>query len=147
MSDDTLSPISANSLQTVILYVEDDARSRKVFDVMVRMSLGYQNVILFEDSADFVARLQALTPQPDVIFVDIHIKPHTGFEMLTMIRQLPAFNHVPVVALTASVMNEEVERLRMAGFNSCLAKPVDLDNFAETLALILQGESIWRIID
>jgi CheY-like chemotaxis protein len=51
-----------------------------------------------------------------------------------------------VVALTASVMNEEVEQLRAAGFHSCLAKPIDIDTFPDVLNRILDGESVWRIL-
>jgi CheY-like chemotaxis protein len=68
--------------------------------------------------------------------------------MLAMLRQLDWVNGRPmIVALTASVMNEEVQELKTAGFNGCLAKPIDLQTFPETLRQIFNGETIWRIID
>jgi len=48
--------------------------------------------------------------------------------------------------MTASVMNEEVHRLRTCGFDGCLAKPIDFDSFPEALNRILSGEKIWRIV-
>jgi CheY-like chemotaxis protein len=128
-----------------VLYVEDEARSRKVMQ-MIAQEMGLATVTIFEDSTDFLSRLQALPKQPDVIFLDIHMKPYTGFEMLQMLRKLPQYDRTPIVAMTASVMNEEVIQLRTAGFDGCLAKPIDMDTFPETLNRIVEGEMIWRIV-
>jgi DNA-binding NarL/FixJ family response regulator len=44
-------------------------------------------------------------------------------------------------------MNEEVQQLRMAGFDGCLAKPIDLETFPETLDRIIAGEVLWRVMN
>jgi CheY-like chemotaxis protein len=129
-----------------VLYVEDDARSRKVMELILKSIMKLSHVTIFEDSASFVERLQALSPYPDVILLDIHVKPYSGFEMLDMLRQFDQFKQVPVVALTASVMNEEVVQLRTAGFDSCLSKPIDSESFPSTLKRIANGENLWRIL-
>lgn len=129
----------------ILLYVEDEPRSRKVMQMITR-DMGLSDVIIFEDSTDFQNRVSTLNPKPDVIFLDIHMKPYTGFEMLAMLRQLRMYDGIPVVAMTASVMNEEVQQLRTAGFDGCLAKPIDMDTFPETLQRIMNGELIWRIL-
>lgn len=130
----------------VLLYVEDEPRSRKVMQ-MITSDMGLTDVIIFEDSTDFQARVSALHPRPDIVFLDIHMKPYTGFEMLAMLRKMPQFDGIPVVAMTASVMNEEVQQLRSAGFDGCLAKPIDMDTFPDTVQRIMKGELIWRIIN
>jgi CheY-like chemotaxis protein len=130
--------------EPTILYVEDEPRSRKVVQMIAR-DMGLANLFLFEDSSDFLARVESLDLKPDLVFLDIHVKPHNGFEMLEMLRQLRSFDDVPVVAVTASVMNEEIQQLRVAGFNGCLAKPLDMDTFPDTVSRIINGESIWRI--
>jgi len=127
-----------------ILYVEDDSRSRRVMQ-MITSDIGISNVVIFEDSTDFKARLTSLERRPSLIFLDIHMSPYTGFEMLEMLRQMEQFQGVPVVAMTASVMNEEVHQLKSSGFDGCLAKPIDFDTFPDALERILQGEKIWRI--
>ncbi len=73
------------------------------------------------------------------------MEPYNGFEMLAMLRQSQRFSDTPIVALTASVMNEEVQQLQTSGFDGCLAKPIDMDTFPDTLYRILNGEHIWRI--
>jgi two-component system, cell cycle response regulator DivK len=131
-------------MSSVILYVEDDARSRKVMR-MVTSDMDLSQVIIFEDSVDFTARVSLLDPKPNIVFLDIHVPPYSGFEMLQMLRQMPEFADTPIVAMTASVMNEEVHQLRTAGFDGCLAKPLDMDTFPDLLNLILSGEKVWRI--
>ena len=113
---------------------------------MITSDLELPHVKIFEDSTDFLARASALDPKPDLIFLDIHMKPYTGFEMLAMLRQSGAFVGIPVVAMTASVMNEEIQQLRTAGFDGCVAKPIDFDSFPEILNRIMSGEKVWRIL-
>lgn len=130
----------------IILYVEDDPMSRKLMRLLLEGRMKIPHVTIFENSADFAARADALDPKPTVIFLDIHMKPHTGFEMLQMLREMPWSSSVPIVALTASVMHEEVQQLMHVGFDGCLAKPIDLGTFPDTLDRIMQGEQVWRII-
>jgi len=132
-------------IEPIVLYVEDDSRSRRVMKMMLVNRLQLPYVTIFEDSEDFLARVEALDPKPDLIFLDIHVDPYDGFEMLAMLRDSDTFADTTVVALTASVMNEEVNQLKESGFDGCLAKPIDSDTFPEVLSLIAQGETIWHI--
>jgi two-component system, cell cycle response regulator DivK len=131
--------------ELVVLYVEDEPKSRKILELLLTRTMKVPHVFLFEDSTDFIKRMDALTPQPTIVFLDIHVRPHSGFEMLTMLRDNPKYAHIPVVALTASVMNEEIQHLRQAGFNGCLAKPIDMEQFPNQVDRILNGDSIWYI--
>ncbi|MFZ4815608.1 MAG: response regulator [Phototrophicaceae bacterium] len=133
--------------QPIILYVEDDPQSREIMRFLCEVVLGLAHVNIFENSANFLERLTALDPKPNIILLDIHVPPYDGFEMLAMLRQLPAFQDTPTVALTASVMNEEVEKLRNAGFNGIIAKPVDTDQFATVIQRILDGQTHWTVIE
>jgi CheY-like chemotaxis protein len=128
-----------------ILYVEDDPMSRRVMELVLKYRMKLSHITMFEESSDFQARVQALAPQPDVVFLDIHMQPYSGFEMLEMLRDLEQYRHIPVVALTASVMNEEVAMMRTAGFDGCFAKPLDVDRFEDNFVSILKGEQIWHI--
>jgi len=89
-----------------ILYVEDDPGSRDVIRMARRMNPGSFELVIFDDSFEFEQRLAQLELKPDLILLDIHMKPFTGFEMLAMIRTHSEYDTIPVVALTASVMNE-----------------------------------------
>lgn len=128
-----------------VLYVEDDELSCEIMRLLLEGEMGHK-LVIFQDSVDFLARVQALQPKPDIVLFDIHVKPYNGFEMLNMLRGLEAFHRVPIVALTASVMNEEVRQLKVAGFSSIIAKPIDQDTFAQTLNQIAKGEQQWHVI-
>lgn len=129
-----------------ILYVEDDVSSRKVMRLILAGRMKLSNLVFFEDSQDFTTRVKTLDPHPDIVFLDIHVKPHNGFEMLKMLRGVEEFRKTPIVALTASVMNEEVLMLKTAGFDGCLSKPVDADTFPDIFSRIMGGEMIWHIL-
>ncbi|MBN2303985.1 MAG: response regulator [Anaerolineae bacterium] len=129
------------------LYVEDDPMSREAIRVILTRVVGVKHLTVFEDSANFMARLKALENQPDLILLDIHMTPFTGFEMLAMLRNDPAYQSTRVVALTASVMNEEVELLKRSGFDGVIGKPINVASFPRLLERVAQGESIWYITD
>jgi CheY-like chemotaxis protein len=128
----------------VFLYIENDELSREVMKTLLTRGLGYRDLTMFETSAHFEQHLDGLAQKPDIIFLDIHMEPIDGFEMLKLIRHHKDYYATPVIALTASVMNEEVRRLREAGFDGAIAKPINYDTFPAALGRILNGEQIWN---
>lgn len=129
-----------------ILYVEDDPKSRRVMQLMLIHRMKLTGVTIFEDSHNFLERALSIFPLPEVIFLDIHVTPLNGFEMLRLLRSSQGFQDTKIIALTASVMSEEVIKLREAGFDGCISKPLDSDVFPQLLERIMQGEQIWAII-
>jgi CheY-like chemotaxis protein len=127
------------------LYVEDDFPSRIVLQKLLK-SLGVTRLTVFEDSTDFMSRVKALQERPDIILLDIHMKPHNGFEMLKMLRDDPEFADRTIIALTASVMNEEVNLLRASSFNGVIAKPIQMTALPKLLERIAAGEAIWEVV-
>lgn len=127
------------------LYVEDDPVSRQIMEVILMTGMGYSDVFIFENSANFMSRVSALSPQPDIIFLDIHVTPHSGFDMLKMLRHSGMFDSVPIIAMTASVMNDEVQELKTAGFDGAVGKPIDVETFPEIVGLILKRKEVWRV--
>jgi len=130
----------------VIVYFEDDEKSRTVVSIILTKRMRISQLTIFEDSMDFLARMESVNPPPDLVLLDIHIKPHNGFKMLAMLRGADRFKSVPVAALTASVMNEEIQNLREAGFDGCLSKPVNLTFFPQQIERLLSGENVWAIV-
>lgn len=130
-----------------VLYVEDDELSRDIMYLILVRGMGLQHVTILDDTRNFIERAEQLNPQPDVFLLDIHMQPHSGFDLLAQLRGQEQYRDTPVVALTASVMNEEVHQLKQAGFDGVLAKPVDQDTFPDLLARIINGEKIWRVLD
>jgi len=130
--------------EAIFLYVENDELSREVMKTLLVRVLGYQQVIILESSTNFEEELAKISPKPTVIFLDIHMEPMDGFEMLRLIHQQADYQKIPVVALTASVMNEEIRKLRESGFDGVIAKPLNYESFPRTLQRILNGEEVWN---
>ena len=127
------------------LYVEDDARSREVVEFILKRVMGYTQVALFGDSERFVENLKALPFVPAVIFMDIHLRPVDGYALLALIRADPVYRATKVIALTASVMRDDVVRLEAEGFDGLIGKPVSHKSFPDLLRRILAGERIWHV--
>lgn len=129
------------------LYVEDDPLSREALKLILTRVMGIKHLHIFEDSTDFMARVRALPTIPDLFMLDIHMLPHDGFELLDMLRAEPDYAQARVIALTASVMNEEVAMLKARGFNGAIGKPIDVAQFPKLIQRVMQGETVWHITE
>jgi two-component system cell cycle response regulator DivK len=129
-----------------VLYVEDVPSNRKVMSLLLEKTLNIRNYAFFENSVDFMPRVRALGRIPDIVFLDIHIAPLDGFEMLQQLRTDPSCRSARIIAVTASVMNEEVDSLRASGFDGAIGKPLNLQKFPQQVASILKGETVWAIV-
>jgi len=128
-----------------VLYLEDDLASRKVMSIILERVMGIKTFAVFENSVDFLTHLKSLTFKPSIFLIDIHVPPHDGFEVLHMLRNDPEHRSAIVIALTASVMIEEVRQLQTAGFDGAISKPIDHRKFPGLLERIVEGESVWNI--
>jgi len=128
-----------------ILYVEDDDSNRTVMKLLMERSLKSKNYAIFPNSLDFINKFKSLPVKPSIFLLDIHVSPHDGFEMLKMIRSDPNYARAKVIAITASVMNEEIQRLRESGFDGAIGKPLNLSTFLPLLQIIADGGTVWSI--
>ena len=126
-----------------IFYVEDDDFSREIMTVLITEVLGFKDYVVHSESSNFQEKLAALPFVPNIIFLDIHVEPVDGFEMLKMCRARTELDKTPVVALTASIMAEEVNDIRQEGFDGLIGKPINQVTFPDLLQRIINGEEIW----
>jgi CheY-like chemotaxis protein len=134
-----------NSKQPILVYVEDDENSLLVMKMVVERVMGLPTLYVLKSRADFVQQVKGLGVVPDVFLLDIQMKPYDGVELLSMLRADPQFKFSKVVALTASVTNEEVLLLNSGGFDGAIAKPLNIEVFPDLIAKIMDGESVWYI--
>jgi CheY-like chemotaxis protein len=125
------------------LYVEDEPLSREVMEIVMTQAMDVEHLTILHDSTDFMARVGALSPPPDVFLLDIQVEPVDGYEMLKMLRARPDYREACIVAVTASVMTEQIRHLRKAGFDAAIAKPVRVSSFPEVMERILRGDEVW----
>ena len=144
----------ADKKYKTVMLIDDNEIDNLINQKMIEAAAIATNIYTHtgaKSALEFLRNVEHLpiadTVLPDIIFLDIHLQPYNGFEMLAMLQQLEWTKGRPIIALTASVMSEEVQQLRSAGFNGCLAKPIDMNTFPEIMERILEGETIWRILD
>jgi signal transduction histidine kinase/streptogramin lyase/DNA-binding NarL/FixJ family response regulator len=104
-----------------VLVVDDRRENRMVFLNLLE-PLGFE-VTLAEDGAEGVE--QARLHLPDMIFMDLVMPVMMGFEAVPAIRRIPGLASVPIVAVTASLLQLDQEQVHGAGFETCVAKPID----------------------
>lgn len=129
-----------------LLYVEDDPLSREIVQMIVDHLMPETSLTIFTNSERFLDRLIALPRAPDLIMLDIHIEPLSGYELIQLIRSESAFQKVRIIAMTASVMKDEMDMLKKYHFDGAITKPFQIGKFPQLIARILNGERIWHIM-
>ncbi|CAO3404827.1 ATP-binding protein [Azospirillum palustre] len=117
-----LSPLESGGASARILLAEDLAMNRDLAVTMLTRA-GHR-VDAVDDGAAAVAAVQE---QPyDLVLMDVQMPVMDGLEATRRIRALPGpVSRIPILALTAGVMQIEVERCLQAGMNAHLAKPLE----------------------
>jgi len=133
------------SQKPILVYVEDDENSILVMKMVVERVMGLPPLHVLQSRADFIQQVKELGVVPDIFLMDIHMKPYDGIKLLSMLRDDPQFTRSKVIALTASVTNEEVSLLKSSGFDSAISKPLNIEIFPDLIARIINGDSVWHI--
>ena len=114
---------------SLILIVEDNEKNMKlVRDIL--QAKGYQTVeaITGEEGVKL-----ALERKPDLVLMDIQLPGINGIEALRQLRADSSTAAIPVVAITASVMQQDKQDVMASGFNAFIEKPINLREFLATV--------------
>ncbi len=124
-----------------ILVVEDNFQNF----VLVTRLLAYLGVKKCEWKASGwqVLEFAESLPHIDLILMDIFLPEEDGYQVLSRLRAHSGFNSTLIVAVTADVSAENMERARSAGFDGFIGKPLDPDRFPNQIRRVLRGEEIW----
>ncbi len=115
--------------QQRILVVDDNAVNLKVV-VGLLTKKGY-TVDVAENGEDAIA--QVLARPYAAVLMDCHMPVLDGYEATSKIRAMQGYTLLPIIALTASAMQEDQRRCRAAGMNDFIAKPIAADALYATL--------------
>ncbi len=116
-----------------ILVAEDRDASRELARTFLEHS-GYA-VLEAIDGGEAIRLAQANFP--DLILLDLQMPVKNGYEVLRELRCDERFDLTPIVALTASAMMGDRERVLMEGFTAYLTKPLSLGVIRRELARLL----------
>ncbi len=117
-----------------ILVVDDNTINQRVVRGLLERD-GHD--VVTAGSADAALR-ELKVKKFDLIFMDMEMPEVDGVTATRSIRALPdsTRNAIPIVAMTANVMQEDIERCRKAGMNDYISKPVDPENLRRILHII-----------
>jgi len=92
----------------------------------------------------WIPRWESGEPWPALILLDLKLPKVNGLEVLRQLKAHPTLRAVPVVVLTTSSEDVDMQRAYQLGANSYIVKPVDFDQFMEMAA---QVELYWCVLN
>jgi two-component system, cell cycle response regulator DivK len=118
----------------VVLVVEDDSKSRKLVRDLLTFK-GYE-IIEAETGEEGVGLAQER--HPSLILMDIRLPGIDGIQALGRLRAEVATREIPVMAMTASVMSGDRQRVLDAGFDAFQSKPIKIKDFVAAVEQLLE---------
>jgi CheY-like chemotaxis protein len=118
----------------LILIVEDNDKNRK----LVRDALQYKGYRTIEaETGEDGVRL-AHEHHPALVLMDIQLPGIDGIAALGLLRADPATRDIPVIAVTASVMAQDRQKIVNAGFDGFQGKPISVKELLEVVRRVLE---------
>ena len=120
-----------------ILIVEDNALNIKLFCDLLAAHGHEPEAVTDSRNALDVAR----DFSPDLVITDIQLPHVSGLDLIKMIRADEQLSQVPIMAVTAYSARGDEERIREAGAQAYVSKPISVVRFAETVKQLLPADS------
>ena len=97
-----------------------------------------------QEALDWIPRWEAGEPLPLVVLLDLKLPRVSGLEVLRQLREHPISRDLPVVVLTSSSEDRDIETAYRLHANSYIVKPVNFEKFMEVAAQI---ELYWCLLN
>ena len=109
-----------------VLCIEDNPVNLR----LITQILEYYNEIHLIAVHEPVLGLElAETQQPDLILMDINLPVMTGYEALEKLQANEKTSHIPVIAISANALANDIKRGKAAGFLEYITKPINVQDF------------------
>ncbi len=116
--------------QHLVLYIEDNPANLKlVANILGRLP----HIHLLSAHLPELGLELAQARKPDLILLDINMPGMDGYQVLQIIKQNPDLKQIPVVAVTANAMPQDIKRGREAGFTDYITKPIQVREFLSSV--------------
>ncbi len=117
-----------------VLYIDDNAKNLKMTQKMFK---AYSHLQLSTLKNPKLAITQALLKRPDIILLDINMPEMDGYQVLAALKAHEQLKTIPVIALTANAMLNDIEQGKTAGFSQYLRKPITQKLLIEAIDKVL----------
>jgi CheY-like chemotaxis protein len=109
--------------KSVVLYVEDDDDNYRLMKRVLESTQRYRVARAEDGERGFEFALEL---SPALILVDLNLPVMNGLELAEALKQEKGVKHVPIVAVSANVMNNERQLAKEVGIHSFVEKPIDI---------------------
>ena len=117
-----------------ILLVEDNPNDAELTQRALRKTEIGARLLVARDGAEAIERVLTEGLRPRVIFLDLKLPKIDGMEVLRRIRADERTKQIPVVVLTSSQEERDINESYKLGVNSYVVKPVEFDKFYKTVS-------------
>ena len=118
-----------------VLVVEDNELNLKLFCDLLRAH-GFVTEPV-RDGREAVARAKSF--EPDLVVMDIQLPHVSGLELIGQMKRDPRLRAIPIMAVTAYAGRDDEDRIRAAGANAYVSKPISVMRFVEEVRALLPG--------
>jgi len=124
-----------------IFITEDNLSNRSVMQLLLEQEGA---IVSFERwGRDTQKRIEEFAPV-DIVLLDLMLPNNiSGFDVYDEIRGLAAMQGVPIVAVSAKPPDTAIPETQAKGFNGFISKPIDYRTFAQQIATVIDGQSVW----
>ena len=116
-----------------VLVVEDNELNLKLFCDLLRAHEFAAEPV--RDGRDAISRARDF--DPELIIMDIQMPHVSGFELIEELKADEALRRIPIMAVTAYAGREDEDRIRAAGADAYVSKPISLARFVQEVAALL----------
>jgi two-component system, cell cycle response regulator DivK len=120
----------------LILIIEDNDKNLK----LVRDVLQFNDYETAEAMTAEDGLVLARSQYPALILLDIQLPGMDGFAALRQLRADPITKSIPVMAVTASAMEQDRQKILEAGFDGYMTKPINVKKFTEEIRTVLASD-------
>jgi PAS domain S-box-containing protein len=113
-----------------VLYIEDNSSNLRLLEVFFA-DRGDVDLLTAKDGKTGLDR--AREEEPDLILLDLHLPEMSGTEVLARLKRSALTREIPVIIVSADATPTQIDRLRTAGAEAFLTKPLNLSLFSHTL--------------
>ena len=128
----------ANEPRKSVLVVEDNELNMRLFCDLLD-AFGY-DTFTSRDGARAVEIARA--EKPDLIIMDIQLPEVSGLDITRWIKDDKEIAHIPVLAVTAFAMRADEQRVRAAGCEGYLSKPIQMSSFMRAVDELVNGAPV-----
>jgi PAS domain S-box-containing protein len=122
----SVSEAPGSTAPRTVLYIEDNLSNLRLVE---RILARRPEVKLISAMQGSIGLELARQHQPDLLLLDLHLPDIQGDEILRQLRADPRTAQLPIVMISADATSAQIERLRVAGANDYLTKPIDVRRF------------------